>query len=404
MRAQVQPLRLLLIGAGHAHAEVLLRFAKQRIVEHGANDQSATRRDQRRGIELIVVSPHRLAPYSGMIPGWLAGSYRWEECCIDFAALAARAHARFIESEVVALDAGARCFTLANGERLTVDLASLNIGSTVATPPLSGSGPLVIATRPLADLRACVENMNLSLYSGRSLALVAVGGGAAGVECLLALRRRLSNAGITCHATLVTRSDAILSGLGAAAVSRTVSTLQRTGVSIQTGFDVTGIDGTALHANDGRRIGADLMLWAPGGMAHRWPAQSGLAVDVDGFVLVDAQLRSVSHAWMHAVGDSASFGADRVPKSGVFSVRMGPILSHNLECALQGRHSLRNFTAQRRHLALINCANGTAIGAWGPFALEGAWVWRWKDRIDRNFVRRYAFNAISTSMSSRPTT
>ena len=65
--------RLLLIGAGHAHAQVLRDWITAPVP----------------GVDLVLVSPSSLAPYSGMVPGWLAGVYRFEEICIDFAALAA---------------------------------------------------------------------------------------------------------------------------------------------------------------------------------------------------------------------------------------------------------------------------------------------------------------------------
>jgi hypothetical protein len=31
-----------------------------------------------------------------------------------------------------------------------------------------------------------------------------------------------------------------------------------------------------------------------------------------------------------------------------------------------------------------------AVGFWNGFAWQGGWAWRWKDRIDRRFVARYA--------------
>jgi hypothetical protein len=44
---------------------------------------------------------------------------------------------------------------------------------------------------------------------------------------------------------------------------------------------------------------------------------------------------------------------------------------------------------QRRALALLDRADGTAIAAWGPFGAAGAAMGRWKDRIDRGFVARF---------------
>ena len=65
-------------------------------------------------VALTLVSPTPMAPYSGMVPGWLAGRYRFDEIGIDVAALAARAGARWIEGELAALDPDRRRAVLAD--------------------------------------------------------------------------------------------------------------------------------------------------------------------------------------------------------------------------------------------------------------------------------------------------
>ena len=134
------------------------------------------------------------------------------------------------------------------------------------------------------------------------------------------------------------------------------------------------------------------MLWATGAEAHAWqldPARRGpLAVSERGFVRIDAQLRSVSHPQVFAVGDCAEW-AEPLPKAGVYAVRMGPVLAHNLRAAL-GQGSMMAYRPQRDFLALLATADGRAIASRGPFGASGRWAWRWKDRIDRGFLRRFA--------------
>ena len=140
---------------------------------------------------------------------------------------------------------------------------------------------------------------------------------------------------------------------------------------------------------------SDLVLWATGAEAHDWqrqPHQRGaLAVNPQGFVRIDRQLRSVSHPNVFAVGDCAHWdsGAQPLPKAGVFAVRMGPVLLSNLRAALTNKELVR-YQPQRQFLVLLATADGRAIASRGPFGAAGAWAWRWKDHIDRAFLSRFA--------------
>jgi selenide,water dikinase len=76
----------------------------------------------------------------------------------------------------------------------------------------------------------------------------------------------------------------------------------------------------------------------------------------------------------------------------VYAVRAGPPLAANLRAAVAGG-AFRKYVPQRHALALISLGAEEAVASWGPFVAQGGWVWRWKDRIDRRFMRRYAFPA-----------
>jgi pyridine nucleotide-disulfide oxidoreductase family protein len=367
--------RLVLVGAGHAHAEVLRRFAQQPAPD----------------VDLLLVSPIAQVPYSGMMPGWLGGRYSWEECCVDFAALAAAAGARWVQDEVVALNAAQRLLVLASGKTLRADFVALNIGSTVLTPRSIPGQPLILPTRPLTALRVHTEHLLSTLSSRQAqapLRLVGVGAGAAGFEMLLGLQARLTAQGVTAQSTLTTRSGSFLPGLSVPARRLARCTLQQHRVRLQLGFDAARLCTGAVLDAKGNALAADVVLWATGGVAHAWPAQSGLAVDASGFLQVDATLRSISHPWLFAVGDCACFTPLAVPKSGVYSVRMGPVLADNLHAMLRGQ-PLSTYQPQPRFLVLLNTGDGHAIASRGALGWRGRWVMRWKDRIDRKFLGRY---------------
>lgn len=362
--------RLILVGAGHAHAQVLKAWA------------SAPRSD----VELVLVSPHALAPYSGMVPGWLSGVYRYDEIVIDFVQLAARAGARWICAEIDSMDPDRQSISLSNGQSLGYDWLSLNVGSTLL-PPTDALCAQMLPMRPLADLYQRYETL-LSHWRSEAgdqpLRVVAVGGGAAGFESLLAVLRRLRQE----------RPDRVVQGLLMTSGSRVLpdypARVQR--VALRTLYDA-GVDvqvNTVWH--DSRDQGSDWILWATGAQSHAWqrdPARRGaLAVSAEGYVLIDAQLRSVSHPNIFAVGDCAQW-TPALPKAGVYAVRMGPVLSYNLHATLNGS-SLRNYQPQRRFLSLLATADGRAIASRGCWTWSGRWAWYLKNDIDRRFIRRFS--------------
>lgn len=364
-------MKLLLVGAGHAHAQVLLDWLRRPIA----------------GVELVVASPHALAPYSGMVPGWLAGAYAFEEIVVDFAALCAAAGARWVEAELDTLDPAHRRATLSTGEVLGYDLLSLNVGSTLRPP--AGTATKVLALRPLARLRQAFEALLDSWTndpSGRPFTVSAIGGGAAGFESLLAVLARLRRLrpDRRVDGRLVSLGATLLPGLASPARRAAERALAGAGVAVQLATGWSGAIGRD----------SDLVLWATGAEAHDWqrdPARRGaLAVSDQGFVRIDDHLRSVSHPNVFAVGDCAHWeAASALPKAGVYAVRMGPVLVRNLRAAL-GAGEGRAYRPQHRFLALLATGDGSAIASRGPFGASGAWAWRWKDHIDRRFVRRFA--------------
>jgi len=360
--------RLLLVGAGHAHAQVLRDWARQPAAD----------------TEVLLVSPSALAPYSGMVPGWLAGTYRYEQICIDFAALARAAGARLVLDEMVALAPALRRVTLASGKTLDYEVLSLNIGSTLQPPQQPGARWL--SMRPLGGLHDAGEALWPELAAQdatRPFVVTAVGGGAAGFESLLAVLHRLRALmpGRAVRGHLVSSGDTLLPGMAPGAVRAALAALRRADVELQ-------LD-TRWHASMAE--GSDLLLWATGAMAHAWQRDAArrgeLAVSERDFVRIDAQLRSVSHPEVFAVGDCAAWQPP-LPKAGVYAVRMGPVLTHNLRAALEGR-ALHSYSPQSKFLALLATGDGRAIASRGRWSAEGRWLWRWKDHIDRGFLRGF---------------
>lgn len=363
--------RLVLAGGGHAHLSVLQAFAHER--PEGAN--------------LLLVTPNRYQYYSGMLPGWMAGHYREQDCRIDLAPWAERAGARLVLGCVTQLDAQARTLHTDAGERFDYDLLSLDVGSQTDCGALQPLGARLLPLKPLDAFYARWPKLMLLAQTTPNFRLAVVGGGAAGVEVALAARQALHALNVLAEVHLVASESSLLAGHAHGVSKRAARHLATAGVHLTGQRGVGGAEGIVLE--DGRLLPVHAAIAATGARALPWLAESNLAVDADGFVQVDAQQRSVSHSSVYAAGDTCARIDVALQRSGVHAVRAGPVLAHNLRAQLTGA-VLQSYQPRPRSLYLLSCGPQRAIASWGGFSAEGAWVWRWKDRIDRRFVQKFS--------------
>ena len=367
--------RLVLLGGGHSHVEVLRRFGAAPLP----------------GTELVLASPYPDSPYSGMLPGWIAGHYTRDDCHIDLLSLTRFARCRFVPSACHRLDADARAVVCADGTILPYDVVSVDTGAASAAQEIPGATEHALPVKPVEDFIPRWVEMREQVAHGHAPRCIAmVGGGAAGVEVLLAMQHRLRQlapaSGIRFE--LACDTDMILPGHNSSVRRIFTRVLERRGVRVHPGRAVERVETGAVLLSGGGRIEADAIVWATGASAPSWPKAAGLATDGRGFIRVDARLQSVSHPHVFASGDIAGIDGHPRPKSGVYAVRAGPPLSVNLRRALAGER-LVAWNPQKDALALITTGDRNAVASRGRLALEGKWVWRWKDWIDRKFVERY---------------
>jgi selenide,water dikinase len=164
---------------------------------------------------------------------------------------------------------------------------------------------------------------------------------------------------------------------------------QRCGIGMHAASPVAVVGPDAVRLSDRITFATDATFWVAGAAAHDFIAASGLRTDERGFLAVNDAMQSLSHPEVFGAGDCATNLANPRAKAGVFAVRAGPALAANLLAALRGEPLAPHVTPVR-FLALISCGSRHAVGAYGPLSFEGRWVWRWKDRIDRGFLARYA--------------
>ena len=159
-------------------------------------------------------------------------------------------------------------------------------------------------------------------------------------------------------------------------------------IKIRNDFKAVEYDGSTLLSSKGLGIHLDEVLWATDSKSHGKSLSTNLETDAEGFIAIRDTLQSVSRENVFAVGDCASSIDNPHPKAGVYAVRQAPILFHNVRAFLLGK-KLRPFRPQKKVLSLLSLGDRRAIASKGGFYLHGRLAWRWKDWIDRKFMRTF---------------
>lgn len=360
---------LVLVGGGHAHALVLKAWGM----------------DPLPGARLTVINPGPTAPYTGMLPGHVAGHYGRDDLEIDLVRLCRHAGARLILSKATGIDRKA-CEIMVEGRGpVAYDVASIDIGIT-ARMDLPGFAEHAVGAKPLDVYAARWRQFLDDATLGNVLPKVAViGGGVAGCELSLAMAYTLRQAGVAPQITVVEAGPQI-SGIGARARSKLLSAMADMGVGLRINAHIERIEAEQVLLRDQDPVPAQFCVGAAGAFAHEWIKQTDLPQS-DGFIEVGPDLNVVGDDTLFAVGDCAYMPFAPRPKAGVFAVRAAPILHDNLRAALtDGRK--RAFKPQKNYLKLISLGDKSAMAEKYGLTLAGPMLWRWKDRIDRAFMDR----------------
>ncbi len=356
---------LVLIGGGHAHALVLRMWGMKPLP----------------GVRLTVINPLPTAAYSGMLPGHVAGHYPRAALQLDLVRLARHAGARLILGRAEGIDRARRQVIVPGRAPVAYDIASIDTGITGEMPQIPGFAEHVTPAKPLDAFADAWEVFATTAAPGARIAVV--GGGVAGVELALAFKHRRPDAAVTVYEA----GPEALALLGPGARGRLRAHCARLGVRIEENARVTEARAGALLLEGGRVEPADFILGTGATRPADWLPQTGLALH-EGFVTVSPFLQSSDPA-IFAAGDIAHLAHAPRPKAGVYAVREAPVLFENLRAAAMGRPgALRLYHPQRDYLKLISTGDKRAVADKWRLPLDGKWLWRWKDRIDRRFMEK----------------
>lgn len=383
MQAPAHPVLrdIVLVGGGHSHVVVLKRFGMR----------------PEPGVRLTLICRDTHTPYSGMLPGYIAGHYSYDDVHIDLSRLAQFADVRFYRDEAVALDLQNNKVLCKDHPPVAFDKLSINIGSTPQVDAVPGAAEHSIPVKPINRFNERWLALLARIEAHRGpLSIALVGGGAGGVELALAIQyrlqtefQRLQKEAAQVHLHLFNSAEQILPTHNTRVQQRFTEVLKARGIQLHSGTEVTQVTASQVMTAAGAAHHADEILWVTQAGGADWLRDTGLALDAGGFIKINAFLQSISHEHVFAAGDIASMVGSPREKAGVFAVRQGKPLEKNLRRAAQGR-SLEPYHPQRHWLALISTGDRYAVASRGGLEISGGWVWRWKDWIDRRFMNQFS--------------
>lgn len=368
--------KLVLIGGGHAHAIALRQWGLNPLPD----------------VDLTLISDVEQTPYSGMLPGHVAGLYNYNETHIDLPSLAQFAGAKFICDRAIGIDTEHNKVICASGQ-LTFDYLSLDIGSIPQTLTVPGAKEYVIPAKPVpVFLEAWYKLKQLAVSNPEQpLSIAIVGGGAGGVELALNMQtclRAILQGKSTPEIHLIHRGKKLLSGHNNWVSKNLTKIVQQRGIKLYLQQDVTEVLADQIICQSGLKIAASNIFWVTQATAPSWIKESHLKTDNQGFILVADTLQSISHAHIFAAGDIATMVNYQRPKAGVFAVRQGQPLFNNWQNILT-EQPLQSYTPQDKYLALIGTGDRKAIASWDSLGWRSALFWRLKDYIDRKFMNQF---------------
>lgn len=347
-----QPRTLVLLGASLAHVHVLATLAAQPLI----------------GVQVVLLAPHPSHVYTEMLAGYVAGHHALDDCLIPLEPLVRQGGVRWLQRNVKALDAPTQVLQLDDGSTLHYDWLSISTEPTqnreLIDDHVPGARENGLFVRP-ADAFVALWPQVAAMGDTRALRVAVLGAGMTGITLALAVRQRLPKASVTlisgarppgsrCAPPVQQRLQAMLK-------QRQITVLQDTAIRVSAG---------EVRLACGAGLACDVPLIALGAHPPPWLVASGLALDVQGFMAIDACQRSASHPQVFT------------------SAQAGSVLAHNLAAAAAGR-PLKTVSPPGVHLHLLPCGSRHAIASWGNFSAQGRWVWWLKNWLDRWVVARY---------------
>lgn len=366
----IEKKKILLLGAGHAHIQILHLLAHV--------DRSL--------FELTLISNHMYSSYSGMIPGYLAGQYEKSELQFDLQKICDRYDYTFVLGEAILLQASENNLQISDGTIHKYDICSINIGIKPKNIPCADNSQTgLIYLKPISELLSIWDQILASHLKPSRLTII--GGGAAAFEIAVACRLRFSDLNI--QVQIISGKNKLLHEENKRTQNQARQSLKKLHVEIIEGVHVEKILPDQLLLSDGRLLPRQLCLVGTSAEAPQIFRDSQLPINLSGFIQVDEYLNVIGLRNIFATGDCSHFTVQPLPKAGVYAVREGPILAKNIISLLENKKNLVAYIPQPHFLKILVSGKDQAIATYKNLTFHGWLAWRLKKFIDKTFMSKF---------------
>ncbi len=361
---------ILLLGCGHANIQVLHGLGKMKNSD----------------LKVTVVSDVVYAPYSGMIPSFLAGVYSSKMLEFDIEKICKQYNFTLLKAKANIIQAKQNKVHLSTGETISYDICSVNIGiESTQIPMLAVDNKNIIYLKPISQF---IEQWNQikQFDQNQNLDIKIIGGGAAAFEIAIACRRHFK--GAQTKISIITGQHHLLYGENSEVKKHALDSLKKSHIELIEQTRVEKIDADFLYLSNGQRLHRQICFVGTSAAANPIFKKSELPTNESGFVCVSENLLVKEQQNIFAAGDCCHFTSQPLKKAGVFAVRQGPVVLHNI-LALINQKKMKHYSPQKDFLKILVSGNNEAIAVFHNFCLKNRLAWKLKNYIDLKFMRRF---------------
>jgi selenide,water dikinase len=354
---------LVMVGAGHSNIIAIKALA-------------SALKDQ---IRIILISDVVKAPYSGMLPGFMAGYFKEDQIVFDLEKMAIFYGITFIHAQMTSIHTASRAISISTGETIIYDCLSVNTGILPQNIECDVKEKNhLIYVKPLSHL---IPKWTKFLEEKKQLQIAVIGAGSAGCEIATAIALRTGG-----KVTLITKAKKILPELPEAARRKAMSQLAKLNIQIIVKSEVRAFSGGNIILESGLTHATDYVFITTGAVPN--PIPGDLKCDDSGFLVTNEALVVTGTENVFAAGDCISFNNHPLPKAGVYAVRQGGILALNIQAYFSGQ-AMTPYIPQKKFLKILLVGNKVALATRGNISIMGRFAWFLKVFLDRSFMNKY---------------